>query len=114
MATALVVGNMIGSGAFLLPATLAGTAGPISMLGCSTMCCGSSAHTRISFEAALHRLGGLPIMLRPDELQLGRGEPIADSARVMSSYCSAIVIRTFARSDVGEMAAAASFRSSTR
>jgi ornithine carbamoyltransferase len=67
-----------------------------------------STRTRISCEAAVHRLGGLPIMLRPDELQLGRGEPIADTARVMSSYCAAIVIRTFAQSDVEEMAAAAS------
>jgi ornithine carbamoyltransferase len=67
-----------------------------------------STRTRISFEAAVHRLGGLPIMLRPDELQLGRGEPIADTARVMSSYCAAIVIRTFAQRDVEEMAAAAS------
>jgi ornithine carbamoyltransferase len=67
-----------------------------------------STRTRISFEAAVHRLGGLPIMLRPDELQLGRGEPIADTARVMSSYCAAIVIRTFSHSDVEEMAAAAS------
>lgn len=65
-----------------------------------------STRTRISFEAAVHRLGGLPIMLRPDELQLGRGEPIADTARVMSSYCAAIVIRTFAQRDVQEMAAA--------
>jgi ornithine carbamoyltransferase len=67
-----------------------------------------STRTRVSFEAAVHRLGGLPIMLRPDELQLGRGEPIADTARVMSSYCAAIVIRTFAQSDVQEMADAAS------
>ena len=67
-----------------------------------------STRTRVSFEAAAHRLGALPIMLRPDELQLGRGEPIADTARVMSSYCAAIVIRTFAQRDVQEMAEAAS------
>jgi ornithine carbamoyltransferase len=63
-----------------------------------------STRTRVSFEAAAHRLGALPIMLRPDELQLGRGEPIADTARVLSSYCSAIVIRTFAQTDVEEVA----------
>jgi ornithine carbamoyltransferase len=81
-----------------------------ALAGTSVACYFSkpSTRTRISFEAAVHRLGGLPIMLRPDELQLGRGEPIADTARVMSSYCSAIVIRTFAHSDVEEMAAAAS------
>jgi ornithine carbamoyltransferase len=67
-----------------------------------------STRTRVSVEAAVHRLGGLPIMLRPDELQLGRGEPIADTARVLSSYCAAIVIRTFAQADVAEMARAAS------
>jgi ornithine carbamoyltransferase len=67
-----------------------------------------STRTRVSVEAAIHRLGALPIMLRPDELQLGRGEPIADTARVMSSYCAAIVIRTFAQSDVQTMAEAAS------
>jgi ornithine carbamoyltransferase len=67
-----------------------------------------STRTRVSIEAAIHRLGALPIMLRPDELQLGRGEPIADTARVMSSYCAAIVIRTFAQRDVQQMAEAAS------
>jgi ornithine carbamoyltransferase len=67
-----------------------------------------STRTRVSFEAAANRLGALPIMLRPDELQLGRGEPIADTARVLSSYCAAVVIRTFAQSDVEEVAAASS------
>jgi ornithine carbamoyltransferase len=66
-----------------------------------------STRTRVSFEAAANRLGMLPIMLRPDELQLGRGEPIADTARVLSSYAAAIVVRTFAQSDLEEMAAAA-------
>jgi ornithine carbamoyltransferase len=67
-----------------------------------------STRTRVSVEAACFRLGALPIMLRPDELQLGRGEPIADTARVLSGYCSAIVVRTFAQSDVEALAVAAS------
>jgi ornithine carbamoyltransferase len=85
-----------------------GWVGPLR--GASVACYFSkpSTRTRISFEAAVQRLGALPIMLRPDELQLGRGEPIADTARVMSSYCAAIVIRTFAQSDVRQMADAAS------
>src|SRR6476646_1216034 len=77
-----------------------------ALAGSSVACYFSkpSTRTRISFETAVHRLGGLPIMLRPDELQLGRGEPIADTARVLSSYCEAIVIRTFAQRDVRELA----------
>jgi ornithine carbamoyltransferase len=67
-----------------------------------------STRTRVSFETASYRLGALPLMLRPDELQLGRGEPIADTARVLSSYCAAIVIRTFAQDDVRQLAGAAS------
>jgi ornithine carbamoyltransferase len=67
-----------------------------------------STRTRVSFEAAAHRLGMLPIMLRPDELQLGRGEPLADTARVLSSYTAAIVVRTFAQSTLEELAGAAS------
>jgi len=66
-----------------------------------------STRTRVSFAAAAYRLGMQPIMLRPDELQLGRGEPITDTARVLSSYASAIVIRTFAQHTLEEMAEAA-------
>jgi ornithine carbamoyltransferase len=67
-----------------------------------------STRTRVSFAAAAARLGMSAIVLRPDELQLGRGETIADTARTLSAYCDAIVIRTFAHSDVVELAAAAS------
>jgi ornithine carbamoyltransferase len=66
-----------------------------------------STRTRVSFEVAAHRLGMLPIMLRPDELQLGRGEPLADTARVLSGYTGAIVVRTFAQATVEALAAAA-------
>ena len=66
-----------------------------------------STRTRVSFAAAAARLGMNAILLRPDELQLGRGETIADTARTLSAYCDAIVIRTFAQSDVEELAAAA-------
>ncbi len=63
-----------------------------------------STRTRVSFEAAVARLGGHPIFAGPDQLQLGRGEPIADTARVISRYCAAIVIRTHAHADVEEFA----------
>jgi ornithine carbamoyltransferase len=63
-----------------------------------------STRTRVSFEAAVWGLGMLPIALRPDELQLGRGETIADTARVLSRYLSALVIRTFEQARVDELA----------
>lgn len=66
-----------------------------------------STRTRVSLEGAAWRLGMLPIMLRPDELQLGRGEPISDTAAVLSGYVDAIAIRTFAQAEVEEVAAAA-------
>jgi ornithine carbamoyltransferase len=63
-----------------------------------------STRTRLSFEAAIARLGGTAVFAGPDELQLGRGEPIRDTARVVSRYCAAIVIRTHAHRDVEEFA----------
>lgn len=66
-----------------------------------------STRTRVSFAAACQHLGALPLGLRPDELQLGRGEPVADTARVLSGYASAIVVRTFAQALLDEMAAVA-------
>ena len=68
----------------------------------------SSTRTFISFEAAINRLGALPISVGPHELQLGRGETIEDTARVISSFARAFVIRTFSDEEVGRFAAAAS------
>jgi ornithine carbamoyltransferase len=62
----------------------------------------------VAFEVAAHRLGMLPVILRPDELQLGRGEPVADTARVLSSYAAALVVRTFAQATVEKLAETAS------
>jgi len=67
-----------------------------------------STRTRVSFEAAAWRLGMLPIALRADELQLGRGETIADTARTLSRYLQAIVIRTHSHASVLELAEHAS------
>jgi ornithine carbamoyltransferase len=63
-----------------------------------------STRTRVSFAAAAARLGATPIALTPQELQLGRGESIADTARSLSGYVDAIVIRTFAQETVDELA----------
>jgi ornithine carbamoyltransferase len=63
-----------------------------------------STRTRVSFAAAAARLGATPVALTPQELQLGRGETIADTARSLSGYCAAIVIRTFAQETVDELA----------
>jgi ornithine carbamoyltransferase len=63
-----------------------------------------STRTRVSFAAAIARLGATPVALSPQELQLGRGESIADTARSLSGYCAAIVIRTFAQTTIDELA----------
>jgi len=67
-----------------------------------------STRTRLSSETAVAHLGGTPIFIRGDELQLGRGETISDTAKIISGYCDALIIRTFAQSDVNELGANAS------
>ena len=64
-----------------------------------------STRTRLASETAVAHLGGTPIFIRGDELQLGRGETIADTARIISGYCDAFIVRTFAQSDVDELGA---------
>lgn len=63
-----------------------------------------STRTRVSFAAAAYRLGAQALFLRPDELQLGRGEPIPDTARVLSGYAAAIVLRTFEQEEIEKVA----------
>jgi ornithine carbamoyltransferase len=64
-----------------------------------------STRTRLASETAVARLGGTPIFIRGDDLQLGRGETIADTAKVISGFCDALIIRTFKQSDVDELGA---------
>ena len=64
----------------------------------------SSTRTRVSFQVAMSRLGGTTIDLNPNTSQIGRGEPIKDTARVLSRYCDALAIRTFNQSDLEEYA----------
>ena len=64
-----------------------------------------STRTRLASETAVTHLGGTPIFIRGDDLQLGRGETIADTARIISSYASALIVRTFKQSDVDELGA---------
>ena len=67
-----------------------------------------STRTRLASETAVAHLGGTPIFLRGDELQMGRGETIEDTARIVSQFCSALIIRTYAQSDVDQLGAHAS------
>jgi len=64
----------------------------------------SSTRTRVSFQVAMSRLGGSTIDLNPNTSQIGRGEPIKDTARVLSRYCDVLAIRTFNHSDLEEYA----------
>jgi len=63
-----------------------------------------STRTRVSFEVAIHRLAGHPVILPIDAMQIGRGESVADTARVLSGYLSALVIRTFGQERLEEWA----------
>ncbi len=64
----------------------------------------ASTRTRVSFEVGMYQLGGLPIFLSASDLQIGRGDPVEDTARVMSRYLDGIMIRTYKQSEVDALA----------
>ncbi|MDE6590821.1 MAG: ornithine carbamoyltransferase, partial [Oscillospiraceae bacterium] len=68
----------------------------------------NSTRTRVSFEVGMYQLGGHALFLSGKESQIGRGEPVEDTARVLARYCDGIMIRTFAQSEVEELAKYAS------
>ena len=64
----------------------------------------ASTRTRVSFETGMYQLGGHPLFLSASELQIGRGEPVQDTARVLSRYLDGIMIRTFEQKEVEDLA----------
>ena len=67
-----------------------------------------STRTRLASETAVAHLGGTPMFIRGDDLQLGRGETISDTAKIISGFASALIVRTYAQSEVDELGSAAS------
>ena len=64
----------------------------------------ASTRTRVSFETGMYQLGGYPLFLSSNDLQIGRGEPVQDTARVLSRYLDGIMIRTFEQKEVEDLA----------
>ena len=64
----------------------------------------ASTRTRVSFETGMYQLGGQALFLSSRDLQIGRGEPVQDTARVLSRYLDGIMIRTFAQKEVEDLA----------
>jgi len=64
----------------------------------------SSTRTRVSFEVGIHELGGNPLFLNRNDIQLGRGETVADTAKVLSRFVHGLVVRTFEQAEVEELA----------
>lgn len=84
-----------------------GFRGPLAGEAVAALLDGPSTRTRVSVEVAAHRLGMLPVVLRPGDLGLAEGEPVTDTARVLSAYVAAIVVATTSHFRAAEIAAAA-------
>lgn len=67
-----------------------------------------STRTRLASETAVAHLGGTPVFIRGDDLQLGRGESISDTAKIISQFASALIVRTYKQSDIDELGSASS------
>lgn len=64
----------------------------------------ASTRTRVSFEVGMYQLGGMPLFLSANDMQIGRGEPVQDTARVLSRFLDGIMIRTFEQAEVEALA----------